>query len=87
MKTPTDTMALHILNTYVVTGDDRRAALKKIKSPVLYVARADNGGQVRVVRATLPSARVEVFEKSGHALFVEDPERFNKLVDEFIAHN
>jgi pimeloyl-ACP methyl ester carboxylesterase len=26
---------------------------------------------------------VEVFEKSGHALFVDEPERFNALVGSF----
>jgi len=33
----------------------------------------------------LPSARVEVFEDAGHALFVDDAARFNALLTEFAA--
>jgi 3-oxoadipate enol-lactonase len=33
----------------------------------------------------LPNARFETFEGAGHLLFIEEPERFNRLVEEFLA--
>jgi pimeloyl-ACP methyl ester carboxylesterase len=29
--------------------------------------------------------RIEIFEGGGHALFVDDPERFNSLLDAFLT--
>ena len=36
--------------------------------------------------SAIPTARVELFEDAGHALFVDDAERFNALLGEFILH-
>jgi pimeloyl-ACP methyl ester carboxylesterase len=33
----------------------------------------------------LPNARLETFSGAGHLLFLEEPERFNRLVEEFLA--
>jgi len=33
----------------------------------------------------IPDARLEVFERSGHYPFVEEPRRFARLVGEFLA--
>jgi pimeloyl-ACP methyl ester carboxylesterase len=30
-----------------------------------------------------PKTRVELFEEAGHALFVDEPERFNRVLDSF----
>ena len=35
--------------------------------------------------AALPAARVEVFASAGHAPYAEEPERYNRLIDEFAA--
>ena len=85
LKTPTETMIALILNTYVVNGDDRRPVLQKLNRPVLYVGRPAMRSQANQLKARLPAARVEFFEGSGHALFVEDPDRFNKLLDDFFG--
>jgi pimeloyl-ACP methyl ester carboxylesterase len=37
------------------------------------------------VRRAQPAARVEVFQDAGHALFVDEPIRFNALVRDFAA--
>jgi len=84
-KTPTDTMALLILNTYVVSGDDRRASLSKLTRPLLYIAREGNEAQARVAKTAVPSARIEVLSGAGHAMFVEAAERFNKALSDFIS--
>ena len=37
------------------------------------------------VRAALPECRVELFEGAGHFPHLEDPDRFARVVREFIA--
>jgi pimeloyl-ACP methyl ester carboxylesterase len=34
----------------------------------------------------IPPARVDLFEDVGHALFVDDRDRFNTVLDDFIQH-
>jgi microsomal epoxide hydrolase len=84
LKTPTNTMVLLILNTYVAEDPDRRSLLLKVNRPLLYVQGAARG-QGQIVKESLPGARVEIFENARHALFVDEPERFNKVLGEFIA--
>jgi microsomal epoxide hydrolase len=52
--------------------------------PVLYVVNARFREQALNLRKRKPEARIEVFEHAGHALFVDEAERFNKLLGEFI---
>jgi pimeloyl-ACP methyl ester carboxylesterase len=35
--------------------------------------------------ASIRGARLEVFSEAGHALFVDEPERFNGLVEEVMS--
>jgi pimeloyl-ACP methyl ester carboxylesterase len=63
--------------------------LETVESPVLVVhGTADrivpyeNG--VELARRFM-RARLETFEGAGHLLFIEEPERFNGLVEEFLA--
>ena len=67
----------------------RRSPVEEIGSPVLVVhgdadriVPYENG--VEVARR-IPHARFETFAGAGHLLFVEEPERFNRLVGEFLA--
>jgi pimeloyl-ACP methyl ester carboxylesterase len=32
----------------------------------------------------IPNARLEIFEESGHYGFVEEPEKFHRVVKEFV---
>ena len=36
------------------------------------------------MHATLPNSRLEVFDESGHFMMVEDPERFHRVLDDFL---
>jgi proline iminopeptidase len=36
------------------------------------------------IAAALPGGRLEVFERSGHYPFVEEPERFTAIVQSFL---
>lgn len=32
----------------------------------------------------IPNARFELFEESGHCLTIEEPEKFNRVVSDFV---
>ncbi len=63
---------------------DYNHVLPKIDKPViLCVASGPYAGRITAMQAKIPHAQVEMFEGDGHALFLDDPEKFNVLVDEF----
>lgn len=83
LKTPTNTAVT--LSANVMARGDWRPVLAKLDRPVLYVVAAPQlQAQARALKAKLPSARVEFFEDAGHALFVDDAERFNAVLDDFL---
>ena len=84
LKTPTNTAVLLAANALM--KDDYRPILYRIDRPVLYTHRGANKAQGDVLRTYVPWARVEAFEDAGHALFVDDADRFNQLLDDFLTH-
>jgi non-heme chloroperoxidase len=83
LATPTNTAVTLLTNLMFMGPTDLRPALDALDRPVLYVvARQDWGEDVRTRRADV---RVEVFEDAGHALFVDEADRFNQLLEEFLA--
>jgi non-heme chloroperoxidase len=84
MSVPTNSATLLILNAYA-SGRDWRPALKKVDKPVLYAISTTEKAQGEMLKQELPSARVESFENDGHALFVDEPARFNALLADFAA--
>jgi non-heme chloroperoxidase len=82
LKTPTNTAIVEMFN--VASRGDYTPILAKVDRPVLYVCEPQLESQGKLVQQRLPQARVEVFKDAGHALFVDEPERFNKLIGEFI---
>jgi microsomal epoxide hydrolase len=84
LRVPTSSAVLLLLNAYVI-GKDLRPALARIDKPLLYVATPAMKSQVEMLRETMPAARIEMFENAGHALFVDEAGRFNKLLAEFAA--
>jgi microsomal epoxide hydrolase len=83
LRTPTNT-AFTLLANLMLTEGDWRPNLQRVDRPVLYVVTPSLQSQAEMVRALLPEARVEVFE-AGHALFVDEAERFNALLRDFFA--
>lgn len=55
------------------------------KKPLLYVVTPQFEAQAQNLRKNRPGTEVEVFKDAGHALFVDEPERFNALVLKFAA--
>jgi len=85
LATPTNTAVTLVTNVYPLGSGDWRSALDSLDRPVLYVVTAGNTGQAEMVRERRPEARVEVFDGAGHALFVDKPEQFNRVLEEFLA--
>lgn len=81
LKTPTNTAVVEIFN--VLNRGDFTSILPKIDKPVLYVCEQYLVPQAKLVQDQLPKARVEVFAKARHALFVDEAEKFNSLLAEF----
>jgi len=83
LRTPTNT-AVTLMENMANMGD-LSPVLAKLDKPVLFVYEPQLGATAQIVKTKIPSALVENFEDAGHALFVDDAERFNKLVDEFVT--
>ena len=62
--------------------------LKEIPVPTLViVGRLDfitNVAMAEEIVRHLPNARLEIFEDSGHFAIVEEPEKFKRVVKQFI---
>jgi microsomal epoxide hydrolase len=50
------------------------------RKPLLYVVTPQFEEQARNLEKNRPGTRIEIFSDAGHALFVDEPERFNALM-------
>ncbi|HEX8815107.1 MAG TPA: alpha/beta hydrolase [Terriglobales bacterium] len=82
LKTPTNTAVTEIFN--VVARADFTPILAKLDKPVIYICEKRLSPQGDLLKAKIPSARVEVFPNAGHAIFVDEPEHFNKVLADFV---
>jgi non-heme chloroperoxidase len=80
MRVPTTTALALLIGS---TGVDHRPALEKLDKPVLYAITPAFRQDAETLRSAVPAARVEIFEGAGHTLFIDEPERFNRLLEEF----
>jgi non-heme chloroperoxidase len=64
-----------------------RSTVMAFAKPLLYVVTPQFAGQAESLRKNRPATQVEVFEKAGHALFVDEPERFAALLADFLSRN
>ena len=74
-------------NIMLMEERDFRPSLDELDRPVLFVASSQPWAvdEVKMIRERWPEIRVEVLENTGHALFVDKPERFNRVLEEFLA--
>jgi len=82
LKTPTNTALVEMFN--ILAHGDFTPLLAKIDKPVLYICQPQLASQGKLLQTALPTARVEVFKDAAHALFVDDPEHFNRVVSDFM---
>jgi len=79
---------LRVFNEKEAPTFDLRPQLEKIKVPTLViVGRHDfitNVAMAGEMVKHIPNARLEVFEESGHYGFVEEPDKFYRVIKEFV---
>jgi non-heme chloroperoxidase len=79
---PTNT-AVALLVGYFAA--DYRDILPKMDKPTLIIAaKSPYQAEVADMSADIPNSRVEIMDNVGHALFVDDPDKFNSLLAGFI---
>jgi non-heme chloroperoxidase len=83
LKTPTNTAVTLLANLMLVEPRDLRPAFDELKVPLLYVVVSAAWAQEAQHRR--PDIQVKVFENAEHALFVDEAERFNALLHDFLA--
>ena len=60
-----------------------REITRKFEKPLLYAITPQYQEQGRNLKKYRPATQVELFAKAGHALFVDEPARFNRLIESF----
>lgn len=84
LKTPTNTaMALIMGSLARLDWSEMLSQLAGL--PVQYHYEKHLQQQADIVRQKLPSAKVVLYADAGHALFVDDAERFNREVEEMMG--
>lgn len=69
-----------------ISRADWSPAIRKLDRPVLVMCEtALKATAADPITGLVPTARVEIFENDGHALFVDDPDHFNKVLESFIV--
>lgn len=82
MATPTDSAIAMSL----AGSADNRPALGKFNKPTLVVGATKRLlPQLQDMQKSIPGAKLEFLDDAGHALFVDDVDRFNLLLDEFLS--
>ncbi len=83
LLTPPD-IALALLNN-VFPGDRWQPTVQTLRQvPIFYAVTPKLSFQANYLAQVSPLAHVEVFENTGHALFVDDAERFNSALRVFL---
>jgi non-heme chloroperoxidase len=83
LEVPTDTVVALIYNMVSVT--DFSKAFARITRPTLFAYEPALQPNADFLKANLGDrVRLERFDEAGHALFVDDPVRFDLVIDKFV---
>ena len=83
VEVPADTAA--VLFYDMIAVKDFSAGLTRANRPMLFVYQSGSQQSADFVKSKLgDKVRLERFDGDGHALFVDDPEKFNRVVEEFV---
>lgn len=84
MQVPDDTAAILIYNMIAVK--DFSAGLARVNRPLLFTYQPDTQQTADLLKAKLgDNVRLERFDGDGHALFVDEPDKFNRVLEEFVS--
>jgi microsomal epoxide hydrolase len=73
------------LLAYPYPREHWRAAAHAVKVPLLYVVTPQFAAQATNLKRNRPATETAVFESAGHALFADEPVRFNALLADFAS--
>jgi microsomal epoxide hydrolase len=85
MKTPPDVgVGMLVADMF---GVNRTSAVKKIDCPTLIIASAksDELSRQQATANQIPHARFEKVEDAAHAVFIDQPDRFDELLTSFLT--
>ncbi len=82
LRTPPDASAA--LLAYPVPRTFWREAVYAVRKPILYVVRPGLAGQAGNLAARHPGVEADVYADAGHALFIDEGDRFNAEMLDFI---
>ncbi len=82
LKVPTNT-AVTLLVGYFVS--DYRAVLPRIDKPsIVCAAKTPYMDTIVNMQKSMKGSQLEIFDGDGHALFVDDADKFNSMLEEFL---
>lgn len=82
LRTPTNTV-MTLIDNYIL--QDFRPLLSSIEIPTLIATvEGPRLGYMQKIQNKIPRSQLEIVSSAGHALFVDQPEQFNRLLDKFI---
>jgi non-heme chloroperoxidase len=84
MRVPADTAVALLVGKFAT---DNRSVLARIDKPTLVCAsRSAYMASILDMQKSIVGSRLEIFEDDGHALFVDNPAKFNRLLDGFLGN-
>src|SRR3954465_4560765 len=84
LKTPSNS-ASSLIYAMVAVQDWSPSLSKLSNKPVMFVYNPNMQKTADLLKSKIPGVRLEKFSDTGHALFVDDAPKFNKLLDNFVS--
>ncbi len=81
MRTPTTVSAIMGFDYF---SGDRRLLVSKIGVPTLILMTSENQSIGEFLKSQVSKSELTIFEGLGHAMFLEDPKRFNERLAAFL---
>jgi microsomal epoxide hydrolase len=87
LDTPTNAAAIMIGNIILQGETDLRPLMNTFDRPALFVYSSNDWSiaAAEEVREGWPHFQVEVIDETSHTLFVDKPDEFNRVLEEFLA--
>jgi non-heme chloroperoxidase len=84
LKTPSNS-ASSLIYAMVAVQDWSPSLSKLNNKAVMFVYNPNMQKTADLLKSKIPGVRLEMFSDTGHALFVDDAPKFNKLLDDFVT--
>ncbi|MFZ0317611.1 MAG: alpha/beta hydrolase [Candidatus Sulfotelmatobacter sp.] len=83
MQVPADTAVVLIYNMIAI--QDAAGGFARMNRPVLFAYQPESQASAEFLKSKLgDKVQLEKFDGDGHALFVDEPEKFNRVLEEFV---